>query len=435
MTFQVVARVSFMVLLLMVAWRVYHQQSAWKIFQTVPGLEGALLSVSKDPAPEFHYQVGLLTGSNVDYQDLEAASLHLRTAVRLNGFDWRYWIQLARTSEAQGDLEEAERAYHQAVRLNPRSASYHWHLANFQFRRGGFEEAARHADAAITLNPAYRVSWLVLLKRVGDWKRYVQEQWPQDKPSRLLLLNFLTREEQVNPGQFTDALRELWSSFVNSDKPPSFEEAGSYLALLLQRGHFQESRQVWLQLADRFGFRDEAFRHKGNFVWNGSFEFPLLHTLNWRIYPRAGYAIERKAEEGVRGSHALRISFDGTRNLDFRGLSQIVVVDSGKDYRFCFQARSKALSTEEGLYFQVIDRRSGSLVASSPPISGTTPWTSYAVSFRVPESSESLEILLRRNPSRRISNLIEGVLWIDTVRLEPLPGHSRYAELLAHPDP
>jgi tetratricopeptide (TPR) repeat protein len=423
MTLPTLVRISFTALLIMAGWKVYHQQSAWNVFEAVPGIEGAREAIVKDPAaPEFHYRLGLLTGSSIHYYDLETAARHLRTTVKLNPFDWRCWIQLARASEAQGDLEEAERAYSTAVRLNPRSASYHWHLANFQFRKGSIEEAVRHVDAAIDLDPAYRVSWLVLLKRTGDWQGYVQQRWPTDRSSRLVLLNFLTREERANPGKFAEVLSEQWASFISSESPPSFQEAGPYLAYLLESGNYQKLRSVWLLLAKRHDLIDEAFRLKKNYVWNGGFDLPFQGmALDWRVVSRAGYTVERASEEGIPGTERLRLTFDGSRNLDFRGVSQVLLIEPDMHYRLSFQARSESLSTDEGLSVQITDRTSGDVLAQSEPITGTTPWTTFEVFFAVPEVSESLELQLRRQPSRRIANQFHGVFWLDNVRLETWP--------------
>ena len=151
---------------------------------------------------------------------------------------------------------------------------------------------------------------------------------------------------------------------------------------------------------------------------NGDFERPLTPSpLDWRLASSPAYSIRLAEGEGFEASAALRIDFKGTENLNFSGVRQQVVVEPGLEYELSFRLRSEDLTTEQGIYLEVVEAAGSRRLMETEPILGTTSWTAYGGKFFLADGS-TVWIRLRRQPSRRIDNLFRGHIWLDHVRLE-----------------
>ncbi len=163
---------------------------------------------------------------------------------------------------------------------------------------------------------------------------------------------------------------------------------------------------------------DPAFAGGGNAVWNGGFELPLTASgLDWVGTSGPGWASARQKAVAREGRFALRVDFDGSENLNFYRLLQEVAVEGGREYELAASLRTEELSTERGIFIEILSQPDSSLLLATEPMTGSTPWREVRGVFQVPQSSRSIVLRLRRQPSRRIEGRLSGRLWIDGVSL------------------
>ena len=415
----ILARVCLTLLFMTAGWKVFHQLAASYAFSTLPGIDGAARAIAWDASgAEYYFQLGLAHRDEIEHLDLQAASRDLAGAVRLNPYNWRYWVESARCSEISGSLDQAEKAYLHAMELNPQAADFRWRLANFYVRRRELEKSFPHFAAAVSLQPSYQDACLELLWKLGVGGRVLCRIWPEDKASRLELVSFLAAKQAKSEADHDDLIKEQWSRLLGSDRLLAAEE-DMYVRYLLQHRDYRDARQQWIRLLARNGSRDPNFEAGRNLIWDGGFEESGLGgSFDWSPTSEEGYSVARAAREGVEESPGLRLDFFGTVNLDSALLRQKVIVDPGQRYTLSFYARSRDITTEQGIFFEVTDEESGAALQETPRVLGTTPWTRYSASFQTGGTTHTVLVTLRRRRSRRIDNLLGGTFWLDLVTLE-----------------
>ena len=394
-----IARVGFALLLVTAGWKVFHQLVAFEIARLYPTVDGLHEAVGWDPeGADYHFRLGLLYRDDAALQDLERSSSYLEKATELNPHAWWYWLQLARNYELAGLTKQAEAAFRRAVEINPIDAGYRWRFANHYLRERNLEAALTQFEKTIGLEPArYLRSTLLLLWKAGVPVDRILKIWPEDKEARLTLLRFLAQKSS----NLLETMDDQWSKLLQEPELPTISEGEFYIRYLIREKRFREAKRDWKRLNGVDGFE--------TLIWNGDFRLQVGDgVLGWRI--------DRPRVRQVVADHQMEIEFDGSQNINFNGLQQTVVAEPGEEYEFSFRARSEAISTEQGIYFEIV---AGTVLLQTEMILATTPWTEYRGTFRLPEDHGLLTVRLRRRPSRRIDNKLQGKLWVDWVKLEP----------------
>lgn len=409
-------------LLLSAGWKVYGQWSAARILRSSTGIADLQQAIRSDPdEPELHFRVGILHRDQLQYLNLAESRKHLETAVRLNPHNWQYWLELGRSYEFLALEAEAERAYLKAVELNPKSAAYRWRMGNFYLRVNKLSATIQHFKDAMGLDPSLRRSSLAMLWDAGVTSEPIENIWPDDAEARLMMVEFLV--SRFGDGARRppwDLLQRKWDKLLKAPPYPSIKQGAFYVQFLLNQNRYEEARTEWVRLADKNNIQDEAFQSRRNAIWNGDFETPIAGAaVDWRYATSDAYTIVQAQTEGVGSSTALRIAFRGKANLDFQDLKQQAIVERGKSYEFSYQFQCQEISTEQGVYFQILDGLKGTLLLETNGMRGSAPWTSFSGTFGVPPTTDVVLIELRRRPSRQIDNLIRGTLWLDSVALKP----------------
>ncbi|MCP4659699.1 MAG: tetratricopeptide repeat protein, partial [bacterium] len=401
-------------LLVAAGWRVFHQLTALVISGSAPNIAGFEEALRTDPTdPEHSFRLGLGYRDALGSRDLARARSHLERAVALNPHSWKYRLELARACELSDLGDEAEKSLLAAVELNPRSATYRWRLAHFYVRSGELDLVFPQIETALALDRSLVEAGLELLLRIGAGEEQILRAWPREREASRRALVFLV-SRRASPGVETPFIEARWQVLLDDPEPPTLSEGAFYVDYLLRQGHFAETRRQWIALARKNDIVDPAYAENRSRVWNGDFEGEISGSrLGWKIARRGAFTAARAPGEGVDGGTALRIDFEGTENLDFRGVQQQVLVLPERVYELSLRARSGEITTEEGLYFQVLEP-GGRQVLATEPILGTTPWRRYSATFRVPAQSHRLILRLRRKPSRRIDNRLRGSLWLDS---------------------
>lgn len=411
-------RIGLSLLILAAGWRVVQQLRAAEVARQ-PTLEGLQEAVRLDPeGAGYHFRLGVAHRDVPELQDLTRARGYFERAIELNPYNWRYRRELAQLYELSGLISEAEAAYLAALELSPRSGNYRWRLANFYLRHRSLKEALPQIELALAADDDLLEAALELLLQAGASGEQIDRVWPADRDARWRLLTFLCRRqaalgEAVGQG----FMRELWGGLLAGDEPMSIADGQIYVERLMRDGRFPEARARWIELTNRNGVVDARFERGQNRIWNGDFETDFTQmVLGWRVRDAEGYAVSRSVGEGSDGSAALRIAFDGSQNVSSIGVEQRVIVEPGRTYRLSLRVRSQDLSTDQGVYFQVLDGPVRRQLVATEPMLGSMPWTRYSSTFVA--NNPWINLVLRRNSSLRFDNRIDGVLWIDSVSLE-----------------
>jgi tetratricopeptide (TPR) repeat protein len=325
-------------------------------------------------------------------------------------------MELARCYELTGRPSKADSAHKRALELNPRSGEFHWRTANFYLRTGATEQAMTHFSSALSLDRSFREQSLGVLQVAGIRLERIKAIWPADRPSRLMLLRFALAQGE----QGESFASRYWRELLESGDPPTIDQGACYIQYLLGRD-LPAARHEWVNLTQLNGIDAQGFAGGANLVWNGDFENPISRgPLDWRLSATDGIKITREAGTGLNQSMGLSLEFSGEKNLDFRGVAQKLLVDPGRTYEFSFAATSRDLTTDEGVFFQLIEGSTNKVLLESERILGSTPWTQHNIPFRVSHDTTSILVQLRRVPSLRIDNLLAGTLWIDDVLIRPV---------------
>ena len=120
------------------------------------------------------------------------------------------------------------------------------------------------------------------------------------------------------------------------------------------------------------------------------------------------------------GTRSARIAFDGTQNLAYQNLYQMMLVAPGTRYRFRGFLRTDHISTDSGMRFEIFDpHRTKNLDVLTPNETGTQPWTLEEAEFTTGPQTHLIRIRLRRLPSTRLDNKLSGTVWVDDVAVLP----------------
>ena len=127
-------------------------------------------------------------------------------------------------------------------------------------------------------------------------------------------------------------------------------------------------------------------------------------------------------QEKHSGNHSLRLTFDGKSNINFAGVCHYVPVQPSTAYRFSAWVKTRALTTDQGIRFQLhsLDSQFGSAVDTSE-VHGTAPWTRIEMPWSSGKDVQELQVCLIRLPSDEAENKIQGTAWVDDIALVPEP--------------
>ncbi|MGH7311503.1 MAG: hypothetical protein ACREK6_22700, partial [Candidatus Rokuibacteriota bacterium] len=119
------------------------------------------------------------------------------------------------------------------------------------------------------------------------------------------------------------------------------------------------------------------------------------------------------------GRHSLRLAFNSFPTLSFSGVSQLVGVEPGREYRLRAVVRASDFVTRSGLKLEVVLPKSEQVLAQTVAVAGTTPgWTPLEARVRIPADTSLVQVRLRREPAPLPEGNLGGKVWVDDVRLE-----------------
>lgn len=361
-------------------------------------------------------RLGEATAANFDNFQPDRARAFFERSVHLNPRSARLWMDLAGTYEEQGNISEAKSAYLQAQKDYPISADVAWRFGNFLLRQGQTSEGLEKIHRAILADPklaplAISVVWSfepnvdVLLHRV----------LPYDRDLYFEALDFLAAKHQE------DAALQTWQEIVNSPaaKPLRLPSAFPFMDDLIASDRSADAQRVWEE-ALKEAHWPQGESEEDSVVWNGGFEAPIANGgLGWRFDQEPGYYISIDPQVHHSGEQSLRVDFTGGFNLDFAAVQQFLPVHPRAMYSFRCFIRTRSISTESGMRFEIVDPNHHEVNADTTALTGTNPWTLVSANFTTGADTHFLNIRLRRFPSQLFDNKLSGTVWVDDVTLTP----------------
>jgi hypothetical protein len=126
------------------------------------------------------------------------------------------------------------------------------------------------------------------------------------------------------------------------------------------------------------------------------------------------------AQEKHSGNHSLRLTFDGKALVTSIDICHYVPVQPSTSYRFSAWVKTRAVTTDQGVRFQL--RSLGTQDASvtvTPDVHGSEPWTRLEIPWSAGNDVQEVQVCLIRLLSDQIENKIKGTTWVDDVALVP----------------
>ncbi|MBM2837572.1 MAG: exported protein of unknown function [Deltaproteobacteria bacterium] len=361
------------------------------------------IAVEPDNA-HYHYLEALLYLSDAENINLEQAKKSILRAIMNNPSNAAYWRGLYLVESAMSNTPQAEKAIRRAVVLSPKDPETRWMLGNHYLLKGEKVEALREIRFIMETFSGETVRAFPILSIAAnhDAGLILEEAIPDKIDIKREYLGYLMGRKD------TAAAKLLWEDMAER-YPLDKKERLRFVDYLIDEGAIEDAKKEWSDLTGTNSWEP---------VWNGGFEQETWSGgFDWRIDKTEGAAVSRIEGTSVEGKHSLNVRFDGSRNIDFYHLRQVVPLKPDTKYRFTMQIRAEDLTTN-GIKMEFYGNSNCSFHTSTDTVSGNVPWTKYQLEIKTPAGCSSGTIRLRREKSTKFNNLIAGKVWIDEVRLD-----------------
>jgi tetratricopeptide (TPR) repeat protein len=375
---------------------------------TVPDVPNLQRAIRLEPANAEYLE---LLGQNLALSaaNLDEAIANYRSAVRLNPYDARSWLDLAGAYQVAGRTNEQAESVERAVEADPNTPHVAWEAANFFLIQGDQEKALRHFGVVMANDPqlvdaALQICW----RATGDATQIVTQVLPRRPDIYLSFLHLLIAKQEVAAAEY------VWEHLIALNQEFSPKLAFPYFRLLLAKQEVAAAQTAWQQAASVNRSLQAYLPSRQNLVVNGGFEENILNGgFDWwyQSNPHAAVAIDTSEFSG--GTRSLSITFDG-QSADDPGIFQFIPVKPNTQYEFGVQYRSEELETASGPRFSIADAYTGTSYVLTDDILGTNPWHPEQAQFHTGPNTKLLLLKIVREPA---SPLIRGKLWIDELKL------------------
>ena len=340
---------------------------------------------------------------------LDQAITNYQSAVRLNPYQARYWLDLAGAYQIAGRTHEQGDSVEQAALAEPTAPQVAWEAANFFITQGDSDRALRYfrvvmANDSAAVDSALQLCW----RATGDVQKIVDQALPPVPQVYLSFLGLLIRQQDAV------GAKTVWEHLIGLGKPFSAKLALPYFRLLLLKQEPSEAKTAWDQLSHIDPSIKRYLPSRENLVVNGGFEQNMLNGgFDWwySTHPQATLAID--TTEFRSGSRSLSVTFDG-HSVPGAPLLQYVVVKPNTNYEFRAESRSEDIDTASGPRFAIVDAYTNAPYVLTDDTLGTSPWRPQRARFRTGPDTNVLLLQIVRDPPQP---LIRGKFWIDDVSL------------------
>ncbi|GAC1703078.1 MAG: hypothetical protein NVS9B4_10110 [Candidatus Acidiferrum sp.] len=392
-------------------------------FSDLQTLNGAERATELQPRnATYWYLLARQLHYDLENPNLPRAILLYRKSLDVDPLSSDAWLDLAGAYEAEGDLPAARDAFVNAQHVYPLSADVPWRYGNFLLRQGQLDTAFTLIRQALDRDPLRAAeAFSRCIRAQPDADLVIDRILPPSRDVYLAVMRNLIEEPDLGTSL------KIWDRLVAIHPSLRMIDVFFLVEALRRSQDAANAQRVWQQATDLAGLT-VATRVKDSLVWDGGFESGVLNGGYAWYLPQAVRNVEARldSQEKHSGNQSVRVTFDSSANLDFLDVCQFVPVQPSTAYHLSAWVQTRALSTDQGVRFQVnaVDPASSAL-AQSPQVHGTHPWTLVESRWTTLRTTHEIHVCLARSPSDQPENKIGGALWIDDVSIVPdSPGKS-----------
>jgi tetratricopeptide (TPR) repeat protein len=366
--------------------------------------------------PETWYRMARFRQLDFDNEDIPLSISYYRRAIQINPPSPYYKLDFASALETAGDNDGADAAFKAARAAYPISGEVAWKYGNFLLRQNRLPEAYAEIHRATVVDPT-----LIPFA--------VSRVWHSDPDVHLLLDQVLPDTAQA----YSDALAflsaepdpapavEVWNRLIAKDPHTDWKRSFALTDLLVAKEKFDDADSVWRRAVAISDGPASGYSGK-SLVYDGGFERDIAGGgFGWRQTDVEGADFDFDSDQKHSGNRSARLTFDGSKNVSYDGLYQLVLVSPGARYRFQGFLRTEDISTDAGMRFEIADPKdSRALDVLTQNETGNVPWTLEQVDFIAGPKTHVVAVRIARKPSERLDNKLRGTVWIDDVSLVPL---------------
>lgn len=340
----------------------------------------------------------------------------LQKAAELDPRSADIWADLASAYEKTGNAADARKAYERAQADYPISGEIAWRYGNFLLRQGDLAGGFTHIRRALTVDPSLITSGVAeCWEATRDAGTIIKDVLPREASYYVAAQDYLLSQKQ------DDAALVVWNGLLKLGQHLDMQDALPLVNQLISDNRIPEAQNAWKEAIETTRW-PHGPSNNGSAAFNGGFEYQIANGgFGWREEPVSGVTYDMDRGVAHAGKRSLRVTFDGTANLDFAQLLQFVPVKPNQQYHFIAFLRTENITTDSGVRFLIDDPNHPSAPQTlTPNMVGTNEWTRIESDVSTGSDTDSLIIALRRIPSQKFDNKLAGVIWIDDVSLAPV---------------
>ena len=362
-----------------------------------------------------------LEPSNAEYRELLGRNLALSgasldeaisdywTAIHLDPYEARYWLDLAGAYQVAGRINEQGESVEHAVEADPTTPHVAWEAANFFLIQGDTERALRYFRVVLANDPEAVDSALLLCWRATrDANQILDRALPRRPDLYLSFLRLLVYKQEVAAAEI------VWNHLIALNQEFPTKLALPYFRLLIAKQEVAAAQTAWQQLAGVNPSLQAYLPSRENLIVNGGFEENVLNGgFDWWYESNVHAALAIDTSEFYNGTRSLSVTFDGLNPAD-AGILQFVVVKPNTGYEFSAQSRTEDIQSASGPRFSIVDAYTNASYVLTDDLLDTNPWHEQHARFQTGPNTNLVLLRIVRQPG---VPLIRGKLWIDDLRL------------------
>jgi hypothetical protein len=323
------------------------------------------------------------------------------------------WADLAEVERDAHQPELAKYCFQRAVTAGPQSAAILFRAANYAFQTGDRDEVL-HDLAAVLKDPEltgyYDAAFLTYSRLGAPIDELLDKGMPPVATAVEPFLQFWMDDNKVPEAKAT-WLWMLKHALTNE------ASCGSYVGFLLRNNEVEAATKEWRRA---YASKSPSFQFL-NWVYNGSFETePKPGPFDWHIETTPEVEAARVTEGSHDGIWSVKLTFNGSTDVDYHGVYQEVAIQPGQ-WRLRAFLKLEGITSDQGISLRVYDPQGPSrLDVRTGAKTGTADWSQVERIFAVGAQTKVVQVEVMRGRSYGVQSKIAGQAWVDSVNLTPI---------------